>query len=380
MKYIFLFLFTFFLALSTYSQKQKVYSIVKQPQSVDWYKNQLDLWTAEIKMNSKNTEAWQNAYIAMRMIKIQSTFKTQKDLNEFITKMQKAIPNTYEYHYLTYYNREVEGDKYDKLFHHVEKAYKLDPNRTEIYPDLVKYHLMKGNELEYTKYSKLWFNSNSLSTNLLNFGYNVLASCEDKSVLITNGDNDTYPLFLVQESMNFKPNVEVLNIYLLQKEGYRNSVFKKLGIKGFDKNKNEFKDNYAFMKAIARHMESELNVPLYYSSTVNPGLYKETKDKVYVTGLALKYSENKFDNIAILKKNVEQSFKLDYLTSNFFNDISKQIVINSNYSYLTGFLTLYRHYSESGDLQKKQWLGNILKNIAEINPNKDYILNFMKEC
>lgn len=369
-----------FSANQIFSQKESVYSIVIQPQSVEWYQTQLNLWNAEITKNSKNTEAWQNVYTAMRMIKIKSTFKTQEDLNVFISKMQKAIPNTFEYHYLTYYNGEVEGDKYDKLFHHIEKAYKIDPKRSEIYPDLLSYHLLKGNEGDYNKFSKLWFNSNAMSTNLLNFGYNVLASCDDTSVLITNGDNDTYPLFLVQEAMNYKPNVEVLNIYLLQKEEYRNRVFKKIGVRPFDKKEKDFKDNYAFMKAIARHLENDLKIPLYYASTVNPGLYKESKDKIYVVGLALKYCENKFDNIATLKKNVEQNFKLDYLSTSFFNDISKQVVSNSNNAYLTGLLTLYSHYVNSGDILKQQWLGNILKDIADTNGNKDYILNYMKKC
>lgn len=369
-----------FSANQLFSQKETVYSIVIQPQSVEWYQNQLNLWSAEITKNDNNPEAWQNAYIAMRMLKINGAGKTQDDLNAFITKMQKAIPNTYEYHYLTYYNGAAVGDKYDNQFHHIEKAYKIDLRRTEIYPDLVSYHLLKGNKEDYNKFSKLWFNSNSMSTNLLNFGYNVLASCEDKSVLITNGDNDTYPLFLVQEAMNYKPNVEVLNIYLLQKDDYRNRVFKKLGVKPFDNKVEDYEDPYSFMKDIVKHLENELSIPLYYSSTVNPALYEASKDKVYVTGLALKYSENKFDNIAILKKNVEQNFKLDYLSTNFFDDISKQIVYNSNQSYLTGFLTLYSHYVKSGDILKQQWLGNILKNIADTNANKEYILNFMKKC
>jgi hypothetical protein len=379
MKNIILILVATLFTATSYSQKQKVYSIVVSPQSIDWYQNQYKLWDLETKSNPKNAEAWQNAYMALRMMQKKS-IKTQDNLNAFILRMQKAIPNTYEYHFLTYYNGEVEGNKYDKLFHHIEKAYELDPLKTDIYPDLVTYHLLKGNEKEYNKYSKLWFNSNTMSTNILNFGYNILASCADKSVLITNGDNDTYPLFLVQETLNFKPNVEVLNIYLLQKEKYRSRVFKKLSIKLFDKKEKDFEDNYAFMKAIAKHLENELEIPLYYASTVNPGLYKTSKEKVYITGLTLKYSENKFDNIATLKKNVEQNFKLDYLTTNFFNDISKQIVINSNHAYLMGFLTLYKHYAVSGDIQKQQWLGNILKNIAENNPNKEYILNFLKEC
>ena len=87
MKNITLTFIAFLFIATTYSQKQTVYSIVKQPQSVDWYKNQFKLWEAETKSDSKNTEAWQNAYIALRMLKINGAGKTQEDLNAFIKKM-----------------------------------------------------------------------------------------------------------------------------------------------------------------------------------------------------------------------------------------------------------------------------------------------------
>ncbi len=360
-----------------FSQKQPVYSIVKQPQSTEWYQNQLKLWNAEIKINPKNAYAWQNAYIAMRMIKIKSTFKTQKDLNVFIKKMQQAIPDTYEYHYLTYYNREVGGDKYEKLFHHIEKAYEIDPTRTEIYPDLLTHALMNSNSVKVKEYSSLWFNSNTTSPNILNFGYNMLASCEDNSVLITNGDNDTYPPIIVQNHLGYKPNVKVLNIYLLQKDKYRNEVFKSLGIKPFDKKNADFKTSYDFMKAIARHLEKYLKIPLYYSSTVNKGLYKASFDKTYVVGLAVQYCEKKFDNLAILKKNVELHFKIDYIETSFLNDISKQVIAQSNNAYLLGFITLYNHYKLSGDEVNKKKMDKLIRKIAASNNNSSNILKYL---
>ena len=360
-----------------FSQKQTVYSIVKQPQSTEWYQNQLKLWEAEIKTNPKNATAWQNGYIAMRMIKLTSSYKKQEDLNAFIKKMQKAIPNTYEYHYLTYYNRDVAGDKYEKLYHHIEKAYKIDPTRTEIYPDLLSHAMINSNKEKIKEYSTLWFNSNSTSPNLLNFGYNMLASCEDNSVLITNGDNDTYPPTIVQNHMGYKPNVKVLNIYLLQKDKYRNDVFKSLGIKPFNKKMSDYKDSYTFMKDIARHLEKFLEIPLYYSTTVNKGLYKASFEKTYVVGLAVQYCEKKIDNIAILKRNVEQNFKTDYIETSFLNDISKQVTAQSNNAYLLGFITLYNHYKLSGDEVNKKKMDKLIRKIAASNNNSSNILKYL---
>ena len=375
MKNLILIALTICLATSTFSQRQKVYSIVKQPQSADWYTNQYKLWSSLLEKEPKNAEAWQNAYTAMRMIKIFNAGKTQKDLDVFIKKMQKEIPGTYEYHYLTNYN----GNNSDSLFLHVQKAYEMNPERTEVYPDLLTYYLLKENKVEINKYSNLWFNSNDYSPNILNFGYNILASCEDNSILITNGDNDTYPLIIVQNAMKFKENVNVLNIYLLKEKKYRDRVFKRLKIKPFRELLSEFKDQYAFMKAIVRHIENHSEIPLYYSSTVNSKIYEASKEETYIVGLALKYCKYNFDNIAVLKKNIEQNFKLDYLSKSFFNDLSSTIVIRSNDSYLVGLITLYDHYKVAGETLKQQKIKRLLESISETSPNSKYILDYLNK-
>lgn len=356
------------------SQKETVYSIVKQPQSVDWYQKQLQLWKAELKTNPKNATAWKNAYIAMRMIKIKSSFKKQEDLDQFISQMQQAIPNTYEYHYLTYYN----GNNNDSLFHHVKKAFEMAPNREEVYPDLLTHYILNQDKKKIKETSELWFNSNSYSANILNFGYNLLASCEDNSVLITAGDNDTYAPVIIQNQLNYKTDVRVLNIYLLQMDDYRKRLFNELGVPSLNKKLSDYKTQYDFMKAIVRQLEKHLDIPLYYSTTVDKGVYKESLGNTFVVGLVLMHCENKIDNIAILKRTIEQELKLDYITCSFSNDLSKQVVIQSNSAYLLGFLTLYNHYKLSGETTKKDRMEKLIRKIASDNNDTHNILKYLE--
>ncbi len=365
---------------------EKVYRIVYEIQTDEWYRQQAVLWKKEIDKNPRDAMAWMNYYNANRYASfdnIQAKGRQDK-LNGIIEEMGKAIPNSYEYYILKF---KTNSDLNNISL--IEKAYALDPQRPDAYYDLLTWYAIKGETSRFNEFCEKLYRSKDIAPWLVNYNYNVLMSTEPNAILITNGDNDTYPAWLLQQVKNIRADVTILNISLTSVQSYfENAVKSKkidLDYKSMQSRaQQQGASNYpaTLMQEIAAELtEKYPQYPLYFALTVYPNYIEAFKENLYAVGLAFRYNKKRLDNIALIRRNLEQNFILDYLKFDYANDQypGKRLAARMNLNYISPMMLLAEHYSLSGDQEKAFRWKNFALSLAEAAGNKEAIAEIEKK-
>jgi hypothetical protein len=378
------------LSQSQQAKPENVYRIVYDWRSNEWYQKQAELWKKELERDPSNPEAWHNYYNANRYAHFEDIDTEEKRalLNKIIEDMGKAIPGTYEYYLLKYWNT---YDIHDMSL--IEKAYQLRPDKPETYYPFITHYEMKHNKEKMTEFCKKLYDSKDIAPWLLSYNYNVLVSTDSDGILFTNGDNDTYPAWILQNSLGIRSDVTILNVSLLPTDDYLEKKLNKKGIlidtKAL-KQKVQAAENHLsgrlFKSKFVQELSKELlekypKIPIYFALTISPEKVKNIRDELYIVGLAYQYSKRRIDNIALIKKNMEHNFRLDYLEHDWYQEqysgnINKQ---KMHMNYVIPMVMLADHYQMSGDSRRSEEWNKRALQLAEEAGNVEALEDIRKE-
>lgn len=205
-----------------------------------------------------------------------------------------------------------------------------------------------GDKSQVETICKEWYASGQYSPGVLNWNYNALMSVEKDAFIFTQQESDTYPALLLQHALKVRPDVKVLGIQLLENPEYRKVVIRDhqlhwIAVEGsLSDFWKQFLDtrNQVFLQ----------KTPIYFGVMTNKNLLFADKARLYLTGLALKYSLQNVDNVAMLRENFEQRFRLDYLEFSLQPEKDPALIARLNLNYVPALVLLHRYYAAKGAL------------------------------
>ena len=370
------------LALASPLGAQKPETILgyaRKPMSMAYYREQAILWEKETRRDAKNETAWLNWFRATRLLnkfdKEENLSEEEKEsrLNRIIQGMEQHIPDSYSLPFCQWQLHPNDPKYLDLL----EKAVAIDSTRSDHTDYYTNMGELSGDRSQRDRYSLRKWEAGDLSAGMLYYNHNVLIGLKPNAILLTAGDNDTYPAWALQ-ARGIRPDVQVVNLYLLSLPDYRKRMMKQWGL-----NAAEIRDEdwpaYLEKELIPALQKNTAKRPVYVALTA-AGMCQDNhivNDDLYLTGVAYEYHPGGMENLAELRRNFEQRYALDYLTLPFYQEIAGEPVQQIAANYLVPLLKLAEHYRSAGDLTRMERIRILLKAVAHSSEDQALIRPYL---
>ena len=332
-----------------FAQKaEKQISFARENKPYSYYVEQANLWWQELEKDKSSENNWYNYYRACRSAQGKNDWKEVpfKDIpsleitKDIVKQLEKYIPNTFTHYFIVGTMGGVNPSAGKSLL----KAYNINPAFEGIHSNMVTYAQSIDDSELRKKVNKEWFKINELSPGLLAYGYNVLMSLDSASLLLTQHDNDSYPIWMLQDALGIREDVKVINIDFVINSTYRDIITKDLKIAPFQLKSENLNDYFRNWSDITCHILNnyDKNKPLALGLTINPKLFESFKGQLTIEGLSLK--RNKKADFKSNSNLLENIFLLDNLKLSLQNDPNQKNVNEINLNYLKLFKPLYDYY------------------------------------
>jgi hypothetical protein len=274
----------------------------------------------------------------------------QQQLDQVVDKLALHFPQSYEYHYAAYLSHQYDT----AMGHHLMEAYRLAPNKPELYNELVAHCELSSDEAGKVAYCKLIDQKKVYDQQLYQYSRNLFRSLEPGAFVITRGEWDTYPLWVLQHVHRIRPDVTVLQLELLHQQHYFNRMMAPFKLKK-GAYQRFLSNQPAFLKELAASPK-----PVYLALTNDQKLISACSENLYATGLAMKISIKPFDNIPVLMANWK-TFELSGLNT----PTNEQELNRIHGNYILPLGLLYQKSLETGNRAEAEKLKQQMLDVAK---------------
>ena len=344
----------------------------------EWYLQQSRDWEKTVGREPHNAAAWFNYFLATEYSFRQGLLpreQQEQTLSELVGRMEKQVPDAFEYYLVR------------ARFSHDEaalnRAHDLNPNHPEPYFEFLTKAQIGGDTAAFERHAKSLYRTREIPEGLLNYNYNVLMSLEPGAIIFSNGDNDTYPVWVLQGAKGVRRDVLLLNIHLARfVPEYLTRQLARHGI-SVDKETLPGREDPAFLAHLCQLLQRQAPAaPLYLALTVEKSQYEIFRKDLYLTGLAFRYSQNRYDNVSDLLNRFMPSARLDYLRYDWYSEehIAREHILTPlKLNYIAPFVMISEAFEARGDSRKAAFWQDFALQLAQDGGIEGDLKSYIKE-
>jgi hypothetical protein len=287
--------------------------------------------------------------------------KEQQELDLIVNNIKNNAPKSSDYFYIEYINQGSTIDAFPLL----EKASDLYPNNAAYYDDFVYHYELANDKNQRVNYSKKLYESNTIHEAILEYNYNVLMSLDKDAIIITNGSDDTYPLFIWQDVFNVRPDVCVINIDMLSEEAF---IKTKKSLKKLD-----LVQQSTTIKTVNYLIDNNPDKKIYVGHTINQKILEKYQSNLYLSGLTYQYSVQGLNNVKSAVDRYENSFKTEQL----YRPSTSSEINRLNFNYILPLVTFLEYYNSEEKKGKYRKTKELILSIAKRANKETFIIEYL---
>lgn len=141
------------------------------------------------------------------------------DYERLLDEGIEKFPGNPVLHYLAGLRRHGASDNRAGL-EHLQRAVALDPTFMDPWFALATHYKSQNDQERLNVALRHLLEGGAISDFFMDYSYNMLVGLAPDAILVTNGDNDTYPGWILTRLLNHRPDVTLVNRSLLNTDWY----------------------------------------------------------------------------------------------------------------------------------------------------------------